>query len=137
MYDEAIHALIDQQAGKITEAVAVRAGITNWPSRLVAWKNWLTDRVEAIDEKSEPGSVFGTAGGSVAEVKLRAGTTFAPRDIYVTTSSTDPRSLGGRVSEDAALLEGTLSISETSQVQARVFNGDVWSGLVKEWFFIE
>ncbi len=139
MSDDAIRTLIDRQASEITEPVAIAHGISNWPTRLTRWKDWLTDRAGAIDKKFEPRPKFVQPGGKVApgsQVSLRAGTIFAPRAIYYTMDGTDPRSPGGALAEQATLLDSNITITETAQVRARVLVGEIWSGDVERWYFV-
>lgn len=140
MADDAIHALIDKQAAEITEPVARAHGIGDWPSRLTAWKAWLAERAGAIDKQFELRPTFSTAGGSVArgtQVSLKAGTIFAPRDVYYTTDGTDPRSPGGEPAFAAQLLESSIAIERTIKIRARVRHENTWSGLSEAWFFVD
>ena len=140
MSDEAIHARIDNQAAEITEEVASRHGVGDWPSRLATWKKWITDRAAAIDKQFEPRPKVVQPSGQVDEgtrISLKAGTIFSPRDIYFTTHGTDPRAAGGAVSDRAFLLGSSITIDATTQVSARVLDGGIWSGLVEAWYFVE
>ncbi len=51
-------------------------------------------------------------------------------DIYYTTNGTDPRLSDGTISPDALLYSSTLNLTNTVQVQARVFETNAWSALV-------
>ena len=47
--DAAMTALIDAQAAEITEEVALRSGLTDWPQRLKDMKSFVTTRAAALD----------------------------------------------------------------------------------------
>ncbi|MGY8689453.1 MAG: lamin tail domain-containing protein, partial [Verrucomicrobiales bacterium] len=67
---------------------------------------------------------------------LKAGTIFSPRDIYFTTDGTDPRAMGGDLAPTATLSVNSITVDETMRVRARVLNGNTWSGLVENWYFV-
>ncbi|MEM7384871.1 MAG: CotH kinase family protein, partial [Verrucomicrobiota bacterium] len=138
--DESIRGLIDRQAAEITAPVAEAHGIGDWPSRLTRWKGWLIDRAAAIDKQFEARPAFGQESGPIeagAEVTLQAGTIFSPRDRYFTTDGSDPRLPGGMLSPSARLWESPFVVEETLRLRARVLNGEIWSGPVEAWYFVD
>jgi spore coat protein CotH len=45
--------LVDAQAAEITEEVALRSGLTDWPERLNEMKSFVTNRAAALDDYLE------------------------------------------------------------------------------------
>lgn len=77
--------------------------------------------------------VFNQHGGQVAagfqlEISASAGT------IYFTLDGSDPREIGGAISETANLYEQSLPLSENVTVRSRVFLNDEWSALNEATF---
>lgn len=118
-----LFAIIDSQAAEITEEVAAANGTRSWPAKLQAMKNWLAERVDAIDELHLKRPQFDQSGlaipGSTVELSSRDGT------VFYTTDGTDPRGIGGEVSPDATEAPGgtsnaTALVSATAPASAIV-----------------
>ena len=106
-----MHAIIDRQVAEITEEVAAANGTDDWPTKVQFMKDWLADRVLAIDDLylGKPGvDPAGTViPASLVEVSASEGT------VYYTTDGTDPRELGGSIAAHAMQLPGGLRDSVT------------------------
>jgi len=79
---------------------------------------------------------FNQHGGQVApEFEL---TISAPwGSIYYTLDGTDPREIGGSISGDASVFDGTpITFSESTRVLARVYSGGRWSALNQATFYV-
>ena len=106
-----MHAIIDRQVAEITEEVAAANGTDDWPTKVQFMKDWLADRVLAIDDLYLGKPIIDPAGtaipASLVEVSAREGT------VYYTTDGTDPRDLGGSIAAHAVQLPGGLRDSVT------------------------
>jgi CotH kinase protein/Fn3 associated/Lamin Tail Domain/Immunoglobulin domain/Chitobiase/beta-hexosaminidase C-terminal domain/Bacterial TSP3 repeat len=97
-------------------------------------KSWIMQRLAWIDGHYLPGPSFNQDGGEVPdgfEVTLFG----AGGTIYFTTDGSDPRAPGGAVAATAQAYDSPITITETTSVLARIFNGSVWSGLRKAVFY--
>jgi hypothetical protein len=86
--------------------------------------------------------VFSQMGGTVA-----SGFTFTMSipppntpagTIYYTTSGEDPRAVGGAINTAGGALaySGTLTLTQTSRIRARVWDGTNWSALTEALFIV-
>jgi hypothetical protein len=56
--------------------------------------------------------------------------------IYYTRDGSDPRLRGGAVSSSALIYGGPITLTQSTQIKARVLSGGVWSALTDATFFV-
>jgi hypothetical protein len=56
--------------------------------------------------------------------------------IYYTTDGSDPREVGGAVSETAAAYNSEITLERSTQIKARSLDGETWSALTKATFVL-
>ena len=127
-----INSIIDTMADKLSEAQ--QRNLERWNQRprgsnggtyqgeIDYMKGWLEDRIEFMDGEFVDAPLVGVSslGGSKA-VSLTS------RDggvIYYTVDGTDPRLPGGATSDQAMVYEGTIELSTSTTITARVFKED-------------
>ena len=104
---ENLHAIIDRQAAEITVGVAEANGTFDWPAKVLAMKEWLAQRAEAIDAiyltkpTLEPRDRV-SIGGSVDLLSTDGA-------AYYTTDGTDPRKANGEPADGAIWFAGGAS----------------------------
>lgn len=92
----------------------------------------------AIDDQFEPRPRANPPGGRIAAeatVTLKAGTIFAPRDIFFTLDGSDPREMGGGLAAAATRYTAPLTLESPVRLRARVRHEGEWSGLLDHWVF--
>ncbi|MGJ8725342.1 MAG: lamin tail domain-containing protein [Roseibacillus sp.] len=117
-----------------SESTSPRTRNDDW----LTWADWLTDtymsgRTSTVYSQivakgwypTVAAPVFSQHGGGIA-----SGTTVSMTGsgtIYYTTDGTDPRAVGGSVAGTA--YSSSITLSESTEVQARVLSGSTWSAL--------
>ena len=118
---------IDDLETTITLEAAERDGVTDWPARLTNMKEWLSERLPAIDR------LF-VQPAELVEVEQGFSVT-STGDVYYTLDGSDPRASGGLPSEAAELLDGNvLALSGAGTVIVRVFDDGEWSAKTQASF---
>jgi hypothetical protein len=118
-----LHGLIDRLADEVREVqpreyqrwgLQARGG--SYQSEVNHMKNWLSNRVDFIDQQFTPAPVLSHAGGFV--------TLSAPTNatIYYTLDGTDPRLPAGALSSSALIYTNPIWLKASAQVTARARN---------------
>ncbi len=152
--------LLDDLTGQLLKAqprelarwgITPRGGYSGEISRL---KNWLTNRVDFMDDQFVQPPVFAEAGGPVAAGHTVVLTSPANAPIYYTLDGTDPRrtgtATGNEIAANAKLYSGPIVVPNNVRIVARSRNPShtaltgpnnpplksIWSGPVAETFVV-
>ena len=137
MSNDALEAIIDRQAAVIGPEKALINGLPSareWSSRLTRMKTWLKSRADWIDTNYVRPPVFNRNGGPIPN-RFQLVVQGANGTLYVTVDGNDPRAPGGFVGASAQVYRGPVTILGPTRVQARVKNGNKWSGLTSAFFY--
>jgi hypothetical protein len=155
--DDNLRATVDGHASQLPEAQArnfarwssgkpnggqyADAGLAGWEAEVSHFANWLVLRANWMDGQMvqlpsltpEPGN---TSVGQLVELSVVPGTL-----VYYTLDGSDPRAPGGGVSSAAIQYTGPISISSTTQINARAFKAGQaitpWSSLAGGLYSID
>ncbi len=83
----------------------------------------------AINGSSQNGGVF-HAGDTLT-------ITASASPIYYTLDGSDPRLPGGALNPNAILYSGSIPLTQSVEVKARVYSGGTWSALVDAGFYVD
>ncbi|WP_210417757.1 CotH kinase family protein [Bythopirellula goksoeyrii] len=115
-------------------------GLTGWEGEISHLENWLVQRANWIDTQTISPPTLGPEPGNVA-VNTHVTLSAPGANIYYTLDGSDPRADGGGIKPGAMLYNGSIPISQTTEITARAKgSGDFfggWSGLVKGLYSIE
>ena len=129
--DSHINGIIDQMADELREAQA--RNLDRWkqnPRRRYGgsyqgevdhMKDWLAERIQFMESQFVDPPVFRAAGRAEPGKSVRL-TSPEGGDIYYTLDGSDPRELGGEVSQSARKYSIPITLSESAKVTARVRN---------------
>jgi hypothetical protein len=79
--------------------------------------------------------VFSSIGGEFDSLVNLTMSSLNAEEIYYTTDNSDPREIGGAVSQERAILySGSINLAEDVIVKARAKSGDEWSALTRARF---
>ena len=135
-----IQAMVDSMRDELTESAARDAARWNnsiWSGRVDNLRNWLSNRVEWIDDQWLEPVEFSRSGGpippgSLLTLQSSNGTIFFTRD------GSDPRPPGGALSNIAETYVSPVTLNANARVVARSRNGmDEWSAARAETFVVE
>jgi hypothetical protein len=150
-----MEAIIDSMAAEMTEAQArnfvrwttytpgdiqgmsyAAPGTSGWEREVSHLKGWLLARSEWIDDQFFGPPVFNQGGGVVAEnFQLTMSSTDAT--VYYTLDGSDPRAPGGAAaSAGASAYSSALTLTETTVVTARAWDGQQWGSPTSAAFVI-
>jgi hypothetical protein len=109
-------------------------GVNGWEREISHLKGWLKARTEWIDEQFFGPPSFNENGGEVDE-GFQLTMTANEGDVYYSLNNEDPRGLGGLPSA-TAVMGSILTLTETSTVTARTYDGEQWGAPRKEIFVV-
>lgn len=127
----ALEAIIDRQSAEITPDKALLNGLPStaeWANRLTRMKSWLADRANWIDSNYLRPPSFNLNGGAVPD-GFPVVLTGTGGILYYTTDRSDPRASGGGLASTAGIYRNPIPLHAPARIQARLRNGDIWSGL--------
>jgi hypothetical protein len=94
----------------------------------VKWlKNWVRMRINWIDKQFLSAPTFFVEKAGNDSASRRVGLAGSGGKIYYTSNGGDPRLPGGKISPEAKIYSGPISINKTEKVMARIFGGNKWS----------
>lgn len=130
-----MESLIDGFFTRIGNDAAVRDHVANWPTRLAAMRQWVTDRADAIDQtlvaRPQP-----STDQRVVPAGFPVSLSAARGSVYYTTDGSDPRLPGGAVSPAAREWTEPLAIRDDVTIKARTRDRGKWSGLTQARFLV-
>ena len=100
-------------------------------------KTWLTGRMDWFDSQFRNPPEFNQDGGAIAPGFGLTISNPGSGVVYFTTDGSDPRAVGGGIAPTAAAYGGSVTLSQNTIVQARIFDGGQWSALNTANFALE
>lgn len=120
--------------GNISGINFAAPGTSGWDREISHLKGWLRARSEWIDDQFFSPPSFNQDGGEVAE-NFQLSISAADGNVYYTLDGTDPREAGGSPSASAVLGTST-TLTETTTVIARSYDGQQWGAPTRATFVI-
>ena len=104
---------------------------TNYQREVEFLKTWMTNRLGWMDAQHSQPPTFSQYGGAVASgYPLAMGNPNTNGSIYYTLDGSDPRvAYSGAVAPGAAIYTDPVTLTDSTQVRARVLAGTNWSPL--------
>ena len=134
-------AIVDRQVSEVApggtnNSVLGREGLTNWPTRILAFQQWLTNRTAALDAQFLKRPLFNQDGGAISNGFVVTLTNLnGSGTMFFALDGSDPRAPGGSVAPTAQAWPQTIGLNATTVLRARVKSGTNWSGLAEAVFY--
>ena len=109
-------------------------GTSGWEREVSHLKGWLKARADWIDEQFFTPPSFNQNGGEVDE-NFQLTISAADGNVYYTLDRSDPRATGGTPSA-SAVMGSTTTLTETTTVIARSYDGQQWGAPTRATFVI-